>query len=320
MNTNKLLLTLNIFTVFTLLFYIVYSEFGKSPVVIENVDRTSSPSVFNANPGEPVVYSSKTVMIDLPDSLTFAGEKVPMDIPDVRERLDREIHINTYWHNNSIFLFKRANRWLPQIEEILKEKGVPDDFKYLCAIESGFQNVVSPAGAVGFWQFLKETGKEYGLEVDKQVDERYDPIKATYAACDYLLNAHEDLGNWTLVAASYNRGLSGVKRALENQKVDNYYDLMLNEETSRYVFRILACKELLQSPSDYGFEIKEEDLYSVIETKKVTVKETIPDLVEFALNQGINYKLLKAYNQWLRDDKLTVKEGEEYDIWIPVRK
>ncbi|QCK13787.1 lytic transglycosylase domain-containing protein [Mangrovivirga cuniculi] len=320
MNTKNLLLALNTFTVFTLLFYIVYSEFGKPPEVQKDYQHEQPASPFNAQPGEPVVYSTKTVMIDLPDSLKFAGEDVPLDIPDVRERLDREIHINTYWHNNSIFLFKRANRWLPQIEKILKEKGVPDDFKYLCAIESGFQNVVSPAGAVGFWQFLRATGKEYDLEINRQVDERYDPIKATYAACDYLLNAHEDLGDWTLVAASYNRGLAGIKRALANQKVDSYYDLMLNDETSRYVFRILACKELLQSPSDYGFEIEEENLYSRIKMRKVTVTETIPDLVEFSLKQGINYKLLKAYNQWLRDDKLTVKDGEQYDIWIPVRK
>ena len=158
-----------------------------------------------------------------------------MNILDVRERLDRELHINTYWHNNSIFIYKRANRWLPQIESILKEEGVPDDFKYIAVIESGLLNVTSPAHAVGFWQFLKPTAKELGLEVTKEVDERYNPIKSTRAACKYLRNAHTDFGSWTLAAASYNMGVRGLKNRLEEQRVNSYFDLLLNEETSRYV-------------------------------------------------------------------------------------
>lgn len=260
---------------------------------------------------------SKTVAVDIPDSITFAEEPVPLYILDVRERIDRELHINTYWHNNSIFIYKRSNRWLPQIEAILKEQGVPDDFKYLAVIESGLLNVTSPAGAVGFWQFLKPTARELGLEVTKEVDERYHPIKSTLAACRYLRHAHDVFGNWTLAAASYNMGISGLKKRLKEQQVSSYYDLLLNEETSRYLFRIIAAKELILHPEKYGFDIPEEYLYQQEALETIEVTESIDDLVKFAQDQGINYKILKKHNPWLRRKSLAVRKGRTYTIAIP---
>jgi hypothetical protein len=235
----------------------------------------------------------------------------------VRERLDKELHINTYWHNNTIFLMKRANRWLPQIEEILKAHNIPEDFKYLPLIESGLMNDISPKAAVGFWQILKSAGTENGLEITKEVDERYDPLKATEAACSYLTKAYRKFGNWTMVAASYNRGMGGMGRAIDNQEVSSYYDLFLNDETSRYVFRILACKEIIEHPLKYGFKIKPEHLYAAEELRYVEVKQSIPDLIAFAKAQGTNYKLLKRHNPWLRDEKLTVRKGKVYQIALP---
>lgn len=267
-------------------------------------------------PAEMMVRS-KTVSMEIPDSLMFAGEAIPMDILDVRERLDRELHINTYWHNNSIFIYKRANRWLPQIEFILKEEGVPDDFKYIAVIESGLLNVTSPAHAVGFWQFLKPTAKELGLEVTKEVDERYNPLKSTRAACKYLRKAYTDFGSWTLAAASYNMGVRGLKNRLEEQRVNSYFDLLLNEETSRYVFRALAAKELISHPEKYGFEIPAEHLYQQEELREIEVTKSIEDLVEFAKDYGINYKILKKHNPWLRRKSLIVRKGGHYIISIP---
>lgn len=267
-------------------------------------------------PAEMIVRS-KTVTMEIPDSLTFAGEPIPLDILDVSERLDRELHINTYWHNNSIFIYKRSNRWLPQIETILREEGVPDDFKYLAVIESGLLNVTSPAQAVGFWQFLKPTARELGLEVTKEVDERYHPLKATRAACEYLKKAHANFGSWTLAAASYNMGITGLKNRLEEQRVNSYFDLLLNEETSRYLFRALAAKELITNPEKYGFEIPYEHLYIQENLETVEITESIDDLVKFAQEHGINYKILKKHNPWLRRKALTVKKGESYIISIP---
>jgi hypothetical protein len=264
-----------------------------------------------------LVVRSKTVTMEIPDSLIFAGESIPLDILDVRERLDRELHINKYWHNNSIFIYKRSNRWLPQIETILKQEGVPDDFKYLAVIESGLLNVTSPAKAVGFWQFLKPTARELGLEVTKEVDERYHPLKSTRAACRYLKESYSDFGSWTLAAASYNMGVRGLKNRLEEQRVNSYFDLLLNEETSRYVFRVLAAKELITNPAKYGFDIPEEHLYEQEKLTEVEITKSIDDLVQFAQDNGINYKILKKHNPWLRRKSLTVKKGESYIISIP---
>ncbi|MBK6265909.1 lytic transglycosylase domain-containing protein [Marivirga sp. S37H4] len=257
--------------------------------------------------------------IPLPDKIDFAGEQVPLDIPDVKERLDKELHINSYWHNNTIFLLKRANRWFPVIEPILEEYGIPDDFKYLALIESGLENVTSYAGAVGFWQILKATGKELGLEINREVDERYHPVLSTIAACKYLKKSYEKFGSWTLVAASYNRGMRGMQNALDHQKADNYYDLMLNEETSRYVFRVLAIKQIVESPTDFGLEIDDTHLYPPYSYRYDTLRNST-DLVEYALSQNTNYKTLKLYNPWLIDDELSIRINNFYVISLPKQK
>lgn len=275
-------------------------------------DGTLAPSDWD---GAAIPFPA--ISYDLPPNLSFAGEAVPLHIPDVLERLDRELQINIYMHSSTIFLIKRANRWLPQMQEILRKHNIPDDFKYLPLIESGLLNDISPKEAVGFWQILKTSGRELGLEVAKEVDERYDPLKATEAACKYLNNAYKKFGNWTLVAASYNRGISGVGRALNNQQVDSFYDLHLVDETSRYVFRIIAIKEIIENPTKYGFNVNPKHLYQEEKLRYVEVKETIPDLVRFANQQGVNYKLLKRYNPWLRDDRLTIKGKKVYRIALP---
>ena len=252
-------------------------DYQKNKSVQQNVVEKGQSTFFkldNPPAGEYAGYLN-AVSLELPDELYFAGERVPLEIPDVRERLDRELHINTYWHSSTIFLMKRANKWLPQIEEILKEHGIPDDFKYLTAIEGGFMNDVSPKNAVGFWQILKSSGRENGLEITKSVDERYDPLRSTEAACSYLKKAYRKFGNWTNVAAAYNRGMNGLQRALNNQKVDSYYDLMLNSETSRYVFRLLAIKEIIEHPDKYGFNIDRQHLYEPEKLRYVEVSNDI---------------------------------------------
>ncbi|MFN3841053.1 MAG: lytic transglycosylase domain-containing protein [Cyclobacteriaceae bacterium] len=242
---------------------------------------------------------------------------MPLEIPEVRERLDRELQINIYLHSSTIFLMKRANRWLPQMQEILRKHNIPDDFKYLPLIESGLLNEVSPKEAVGYWQILKSAGKELGLEITDEVDERYDPLKSTEAACKYLNNAYRKFGNWTLAAASYNRGIRGIEETVKKQQVNNYYDLYLPQETARYVFRIIAIKEIIENPKKYGFEVNPRHLYQPEPLNYIEVSESIPSLVQFALKHGSNYKLVKRHNPWLRDERLTVKKGRTYRIALP---
>ncbi len=254
----------------------------------------------------------------MPAEINFAGEKAPLQISDVRERLDRELLVNANLHATTLLILKRANRAFPVIEPILKKYNVPDDFKYLAVIESGLVNVVSPAGARGVWQFMPDTGKEKGLEINDVVDERYHLEKSTEAACKYLLDAKNKFGSWTLAAASYNGGVGGVNKQITFQGVTDYYDLLLTEETSRYVFRILALKEIMQNPTKYNFNLKPADLYPVIPTKKVEVTASVPDLATFAKDNGINYKVLKIHNPWLRDRKLDVAAGKSYTLEIPL--
>lgn len=264
------------------------------------------------------VVNQKVLAIELPDEVQFVDEEVPLHAFDVRERLDRELLVNTYWHSNSLQLFKLAARAFPVIEPILKEEGVPEDFKYLALAESGLRDVISPARAEGVWQFLKGTAKDYGLEVNDEVDERYHLEKATRAACQYLKDAKEELGTWSLAAASYNTGLPRIKRLMETQLVDNYYDLYLSEETSRYVFRIIALKELFNNPERYGFYLDSTDLYESIPYKLVKVDTAIADLPAFAVSQGTNYKSLKLLNSWSREPYLTNKTGKDYYFKVPL--
>ncbi|GMQ25657.1 lytic transglycosylase domain-containing protein [Algoriphagus sp. oki45] len=256
-------------------------------------------------------------LFDLPKELSFAGEKVPLEEPDVLERLEREIYVNAYWESNMILLMKRSGKYFPQIEAILEKAGIPDDFKYLALAESGLMNVVSPAGARGFWQFMESTAKEYGLEVTGDVDERYHFEKSTQAATQYLKKAHAKFGDWTAVAASYNMGQSGFSRRQEEQLHSSYYDLYLNEETSRYLFRILAFKVIFENPGEFGFHLKEKDYYRNPDLKTVRVDEDIKDLASWAKSQGSSYKQLKLYNPWLRDRNLNVRKGRAYDIQLP---
>jgi len=256
----------------------------------------------------PVGYSLK---------MDFSGEEVPTFMADVQERLDKEMITNMNYHTNTTLVIKRANKVFPIIEPILAKYGVPDDFKYLAVIESSLVNAVSPAGARGVWQFMPATAKEKGMEVSDEVDERYHLEKSTEAACKYLLSAKEKFGSWTLAAASYNGGMNGISKKMEEQQVDNYYDLLLTEETSRYVFRILALKEIMSKSDKYGFSIPKEALYYTIPTKKIVIDSSITDLAKFAKTQGVNYKILKIHNPWLRDKKLTNTSGKKYEIEIP---
>ncbi|MBS1533827.1 MAG: lytic transglycosylase domain-containing protein [Bacteroidetes bacterium] len=253
-----------------------------------------------------------------PTSIDFAGEEAPLQIADVRERLDRELLINANLDATTLLIIKRANRVFPIIEPILQKYNVPDDFKYLAVIESGLVNAVSPAGARGVWQFMPNTAREMGMEVNDLVDERYHLEKSTEAACKYLLDAKAKFGNWTLAAASYNGGMTGVTKQIEMQKVTNYYDLLLNDETSRYVFRILALKEIMKEPAKFGFTFNEQDLYKSLPSKKISIDSSIIDLATFAKDQGINYKILKIHNPWLRDKKLLNPSKKKYELEIPL--
>jgi hypothetical protein len=253
-----------------------------------------------------------------PTSIDFAGEQAPLQITDVRERLDRELLINANLDATTLLILKRANRAFPVIEPILAKYNVPDDFKYLAVIESALVNAVSPAGARGVWQFMPQTAKEIGMEVNESVDERYHLEKSTEAACKYLLDAKAKFGSWTLAAASYNGGMTGVNKQIEMQKVSSYYDLLLNDETSRYVFRILALKEIMKAPAKYGFTVNTEQLYVNLPTKKLEIDSSIDDLATFAKSQGINYKILKIHNPWLRDKKLVNVSRKKYEIQIPL--
>lgn len=282
--------------------------------------------LFRATPSEKAennTYQSsfkddyRVYSLNIPEQAEFAGETVPMQLVDVQQKLDRELHVNTYWQSNTLLYLKRSNQWFPVIEPILAENNIPNDFKYLALIESGLTQIVSPAGATGFWQFMKGTGKEYGLEISSEVDERYHIEKSTQAACKYLQDAFDKYGSWTLAAASYNMGMNGLDKQLNRQQVTNYYDLLLSEETSRYVFRILAAKEILSSPQNYGFTYRDKDLWQPYNTKIIQVDSTVSNWASFAKKQGVNYKVLKALNPWLRQRELTNSANKTYTIKLP---
>ncbi len=269
---------------------------------------------------EAFTSDTRFYAVPLPDAIDFAGENVPLDLYYVREGLDRELLVNTYWHSNTILMLKRAGRYFPMIEPILKKNGIPDDFKYLALIESGLMNVVSPANAAGFWQFLDKTGRQFGLEVTEQVDERYHYSKSTEAACKYLKDAHKKFRNWTQAAASYNAGQGRISREGDKQVVDNYYDMYLNPETSRYIYRILALKLIYENPTDYGFYLRNKDLYPPIPVNIINVDTSITNLVNFANKFDVPYRILKEFNPWLRTDQLKVTPGKSYEIELPEKK
>jgi hypothetical protein len=269
---------------------------------------------------KPGLQEAYTVFgVELPSELSFAGEPVPLDLFDVKESMDRELLSNTYFHSQTIRLIKLGHRYFPQIEPVLKENLVPDDFKYLAVAESGLMQVVSPAKAVGFWQLLKGTAQEYGLEVNDEVDERYHVARSTQVACEYLIESFKKYGNWTMAAASYNAGRRGMDRQIVRQKQENYYDLLLNEETARYLYRVVAFKLIFEDPEAYGFKLSEKDMYQEIPSYVLDVDSTVSDFADFARAHGTNYKILKYLNPWLRENTLSNPSRKTYHIVVPER-
>ncbi len=263
--------------------------------------------------------SYKIKAIKLPKNLNLAGERVPIEKNDIKERMDRELLVNTYWQSNGLLLIKRANKYFPILEPLLKKYGLPDDFKFLALAESAFTDETSSAGAAGIWHFMKRTGKEYGLEINSNVDERYHIEKSTKVAAAYLKKSKERFNSWTLAAAAYNAGNYGIHKQLEKQQVNNYYDALLADETERYVFRIIALKEVISNPKKYGFIIENEDLYTFPKTRTVKVDTVISNISLFAKKFGITYKELKIHNPWLRENKLNNASRKLYEIKIPIK-
>lgn len=259
----------------------------------------------------------KIISPNIPEQILFAGEGVPIENFEVYERIDREVLVNTYWHSATILAIKRAARWFPVIEPILKQNNIPDDFKYLAIVESNLENVVSPAGATGFWQFIKSATNRYGLEVNDELDERYDVEKSTQAACDYLKDAYIQFGSWTMAAAAFNAGMNGIEKWKNLQKTNNYYNLVLGPETSRYVARIIAIKLIMENLPAYGYDLNEKDLYKPLKYKEVILDSSVTNFADYAAVLGINYKTLKLYNPWLRDTLLKNKKGIAYKIKVP---
>src|SRR5210317_32736 len=267
----------------------------------------------------PIEVKPSTVKpFEVPQQLSFCDEVLPLDRLDVQEKLDREILVNSYWQSNNLLMLKRSTKYFPIIEPILEKHGIPSDFKYLALIESGLQNVVSPAGAAGYWQIMKSTGRENGLIVDSEIDERYHIIKSTEVACAYLNEAYELFGNWTLAAASYNMGMAGTDRKLNEQRVSSYYDLLLNSETARYVYRIAAVKHIHENLEYFGYVFHEDYGYALPEFDTLQVSGPVNSWIDWALDNGTTYNTLREYNPWIRDDHWTSNaEGQTLTIWLP---
>jgi hypothetical protein len=256
--------------------------------------------------------------VDLDRPFDFAGEPVPMDNFDAKERLDRELTVNTYWHSSTVINLKNTYKYFPLIEKILAENEVPDDFKYLAVAESNLRNATSPAGAKGFWQFMKPTAEYYGLEVNSEVDERYHIEKATIAACEYIKGYKKRFGDWSLSAAAYNMGGTRLAKEMKQQRANNYYDLNLNLETSRYLFRLIAIKEIYSNPQEFGIYVGKEDGYAPLDDYRIVeVNTPIANWGDFAQEQGISYRMLKVYNPWLISSKLSNRARKTYEIKIP---
>ncbi len=293
----------------------VFSVIGTLFIASNLFFTQNTNTAFNKDEVFPQDY--KIISPKIPGSIFIFGEGVPLENFEVYERVDREILVNTYWHSATILALKRANRWFPVIEPILKANNIPDDIKYLAVVESNLENVVSPAGATGFWQFIKAAGIKYGLEINDEIDERYNVEKSTQAACNYLKEAYAKFGNWTMAAASFNAGVNGIDRWSGLQKANNYWNLVLGSETSRYIPRIIALKIIMENPAMYGYDLKEEDLYKPLKFKEIDLNTSVDDFAAYAAALGINYKILKLYNPWLRDTALKNKNKVLYKIKIP---
>ena len=285
---------------------------GLSVLLTNTISKANEPIIKN------VAESYTIKAVKLPENLNLAGERVPIEREDIRERMDRELLVNTYWQSNALLLIKRSHKYFPVLEPLLKKYGLPDDFKFLALAESGFIDETSSVGAAGMWHFMKQTGREFGLEINDNVDERYHIEKSTKVAAEYLIKSKERFGSWTLAAAAYNAGNYGVAKRLDTQEVNNYYDAKLPNETERYVFRILALKEIISNPKKYGFEYDDEDLYVLPPTYTVKVDTAITNLASFAKRFGTSYKELKLHNSWLRENTLNNKSRKLYEIKIPI--
>ena len=283
-------------------------------LVVVSCSNEKEKSTINKNIQNP--ETSFATIPNLPESMTFAGEKILLQDEDIIERLDREVLRNAYYQSATTQMLKRANRWFPMIERILKEENIPNDFKYLAVIESGLVQATSPVGAQGFWQFMPFTAKQYDLEINDEIDERLHVEKSTRAACAYLRDAQDTLKDWLLASASYNRGIGGVRQDMRWQGTDHYFDTDQNSETARYVFRILAVKLIFENPKAYGFNTDKIKLYEPFKTKRVVVKQSIPNLARWALEKGINFKILTKLNPWLKGNKLTIK-NKTYQLLLP---
>lgn len=276
------------------------------------------PNATNDEPHPVEVNPSTVKPFTIPSDLDFAGETMPLDRLDVQERLDREILVNTYWQSNNLLMLKRSVKFFPIIEPILEKNGIPEDFKYLALIESGLQNLVSPAGASGYWQIMKTTGTENGLTINSEIDERYHIVRSTEVACKYLKEAYERFGNWTLAAASYNMGMGGTERKLQEQNVDSYYDLLLNAETARYVYRIAAVKHIHENLSDFGYVFHQDQGYHLPAFDTLKVEGPVESWVKWSQEHGTTYKILREYNPWIRTDQWTKNtSGQSISIWLP---
>lgn len=292
---------------------VILSALGATMVLFLFAAAHRSDDAAIPDDGSMPAFSSWPV----PEEVTFAGERLPLENFDTRESLDREINATAYRHASTLLTIKRAGRYFPEIEKILQEYGVPDDFKYLACAESDLANVISPAGATGFWQIMQGTGREHGMIINPEVDERYSLEKATRFACEFLRGAYEKYGSWTMAAAAYNNGLNGLSEQVDIQKENNYYNLLLNEETARYVFRIVALKLIMSSPADYGFSVTDSDVYKPVPYFEVKVNTPVESFEQFSRKYETNYKMLKFLNPWLRKPFLTNTSGTEYVIRVP---
>lgn len=256
--------------------------------------------------------------VPIPDDMEFAGEQVPLEDLEVRERVDRELLVNTYFQSSTVLSMKRSARWFPVFEPILKQYGVPDDFKYLAVIESGLANAVSPSQAAGFWQFVESTGKAYGLKIEEGIDERYDPIRSTHAACRYLLDAKREFGSWAMAAAAYNMGTNGLRKQVQQQGLSQYYELWLNQETSRYLPRLIATKYIFEHPKSYGYRLTAAQKYGPLTNRTIKIDTAIKDVAQWARSMGYSYKVLRAHNPWIRSYSLPAPSGSQpYTFRIP---
>ena len=291
--------------------------FGGSPDSAATAKSPEELAAAGFNPGEPLETPQRVRPPRLKGYYDFAGEEVPIDEYDVRDRLDRELLTNTFYHSATQHILKRKSRYFPTIEAILREEGVPEDLKYIAVAESAFRDFKSPAGAAGVWHFMKATARQYGLEVNGEVDERYHLEKSTRAAARFLKDLKASMGTWTLAAAAYNRGAAGVRNKIQQQRAEDFYDLNLNAETARYFFRIVALKDICEDPLYYGFFLEPEDTYPPLDDYSVvTVDKSVLNWGDFARQYGTSYRQLKLYNPWLRDTKLTVKSNT-YEVRVP---